>query len=114
MGAHLSALKLCCVVPEGSTAFCDFSDEKRRVIYGRNYIDHHRMNKYDSIPIKEAKQPEVDFDSHDFALLVLKTSVTGLLFLQFVFHHQEIIFEAKTLLQLDKVKPICILLDQMI
>jgi len=50
--------------------------ETRRVIYGRNYIDHYRINEYDSIPIKEAKQPKREFGSHDFALLVLKTSVT--------------------------------------
>jgi len=58
---------------------CDHSDEKRVAVLGlHEFIYYHELNNYYTIPIIDVKYPpnaplkHSDYDSHDFALLVLK------------------------------------------
>jgi len=60
---------------------CDHSDEKRLAILGETNIDVNNLDSYYTIPVVEVRTPpnawlEVgDYDTHDFAMLILKKAV---------------------------------------
>jgi len=64
---------------DGSTP-CDHRDERRVAIIGQHDINNFRSNHHNTIPIIDVKYPnhgkhvfrQGDYDTHDFAILVLK------------------------------------------
>ena len=63
---------------EESTKSCDHSDERRIAILGTNIIYEEDIPNYYTIPVVEVRSPpnawltHDDFDSHDFAMAILK------------------------------------------
>ena len=62
----------------GETLPCDLSDEKTVAVLGQQYVDEKLLHLYNTIPIVDVKYPENagfyvgNFDSHDFAIYILK------------------------------------------